>query len=104
LIGCIYVWVGYISIAIILIVKIIISIVSLYQMLRKQQIIVKENFKLVDLNKNIAPFSFFEYIVFNSTLYNKEELNSILLHEEIHCKEKHNRCFISSSVLHSILV
>jgi hypothetical protein len=84
-----FVWVGYIIVAIILIVKIIISIVSLYQMLRKQQIIVKENFKLVDLNKNIAPFSFFEYIVFNSTLYNKEELNSILLHEEIHCKEKH---------------
>ncbi len=84
-----FVWVGYIIVAIILIVKIIISIVSLYQMLRKQQIIVKENFKLVDLNKNIAPFSFFEYIVFNSTLYNKNELNSILLHEEIHCKEKH---------------
>lgn len=84
-----FVWVGYIIVAIILIVKIIISIVSLYQMLRKQQIIVKENFKLVDLNKNIAPFSFFKYIVFNSNLYNKEELNSILLHEEIHCKEKH---------------
>jgi beta-lactamase regulating signal transducer with metallopeptidase domain len=84
-----YVWVVYIAIAMILVVKIIISIVSLYKMLLKQQIVVKENIKFIDLNKNIAPFSFFKYIVFNSNLYNKEELNSILLHEEIHCKEKH---------------
>lgn len=73
----------------ILVAKIIISIISLYKMLLKQQIVVKENIKFIDLNKNIAPFSFFKYIVFNSNLYNKEELNSILLHEEIHCKEKH---------------
>ncbi|WP_374550470.1 M56 family metallopeptidase [Flavobacterium sp.] len=84
-----YVWVVYIAIAMILVVKIIISIISLYKMLLKQQIVVKENIKFIDLNKNIAPFSFFKYIVFNSNLYNKEELNSILLHEEIHCKEKH---------------
>lgn len=84
-----YVWVVYIAIAMILVAKIIISIISLYKMLLKQQIVVKENIKFIDLNKNIAPFSFFKYIVFNSNLYNKEELNSILLHEEIHCKEKH---------------
>lgn len=84
-----YVWIIYTVIAIVLIAKVVISIVSLYKMLKEQQIVVKDNIKLIDLNKNIAPFSFFKYIVFNSNLYNKEELNSILLHEEIHCKEKH---------------
>ena len=72
-----YVWVVYIAIAMILVVKIIISIVSLYKMLLKQQIVVKENIKFIDLNKNIAPFHFlnilFLTLIFttkkNSTAY-----------------------------------
>ena len=41
-------------------------------------------------DRDIAPFSFFNYIVFNSSLYSQEELESILLHEKIHSQEKHS--------------
>ena len=74
----------------VLLLKIVVDFVSLYKIISKQQVIVIDNFKLVNLNKNISPFSFFSYIVYNPNLYTQDELNSILLHEKIHSQEKHS--------------
>jgi beta-lactamase regulating signal transducer with metallopeptidase domain len=84
------VWVSYFIIALFLLLKIAINFMSLFQMLYQKQKVKKEQFTLVDLNHNIAPFSFFNYIVFNSSLYTEEELQSILLHEKVHSREKHS--------------
>ncbi|NNT73077.1 hypothetical protein HKT18_12705 [Flavobacterium sp. IMCC34852] len=84
------IWMGYILIALFLLAKIIVNFISLFQMLYQQQKVKNENFTLVDLNHDIAPFSFFNYIVFNSALYTQEELQSILLHEKVHSQEKHS--------------
>ncbi|MBF6640849.1 hypothetical protein IVB69_05110 [Flavobacterium sp. J49] len=84
------IWMGYILIALFLLTKIIINFISLFQMLYQQQKVKNESFTLVDLNHDIAPFSFFNYIVFNSSLYTQEELQSILLHEKVHSQEKHS--------------
>ncbi|MBP8158368.1 MAG: hypothetical protein KAX93_08325, partial [Flavobacterium sp.] len=78
------IWMGYILIALFLLTRIIINFISLFQMLYQQQKVKNESFTLVDLNHDIAPFSFFNYIVFNSALYTQEELQSILLHEKVH--------------------
>jgi hypothetical protein len=83
-------WISYVFIACILVIRIVFNFTSLYRMLYQQQVIKKEKFKLVNLNENIAPFSFFNYIVYNSDLYSNEELQSILLHEKIHSQEKHS--------------
>jgi len=85
-----FIWVSYFIIALLLLVKIVINFMSLFQMLYQQQKIKNEKFTLVDLNHDIAPFSFFNYIVFNSSLYTEEELQSILLHEKVHSQEKHS--------------
>lgn len=84
------VWIGYLVIALFLLVRIVINFTSLFRMLYNQQKTKKEDFTLVDLNQNIAPFSFFNYIVYNSLLYTPEELQSILLHEKVHSREKHS--------------
>jgi beta-lactamase regulating signal transducer with metallopeptidase domain len=84
------IWVSYILIAALLVIKIIFNFISLYRMLYQQQKIKNEQFILVDLNHEIAPFSFFNYIVYNSNLYSQEELQSILLHEKIHSQEFHS--------------
>ena len=84
------VWVGYLAIALFLLARIVINFTSLFRMLYNQQKTKKEDFTLVDLNQNIAPFSFFNYIVYNSSLYTAEELQSILLHEKVHSREKHS--------------
>jgi len=84
------IWVSYIIIASLLVIKIIFNLISLFQMLYQQQKVKKERFTYVDLNHDIAPFSFFNYIVYNSELYTQEELQSILLHEKIHSQEFHS--------------
>lgn len=47
------------------------------------------DYKLIDISENIAPFSFFNNIVFNSSLYQANELENILHHEKIHCEQNH---------------
>ncbi|GAB3721663.1 M56 family metallopeptidase [Flavobacterium koreense] len=77
-------------VAAILIIKVIIDLFSLAKLLRKQTIQKQEDLSYININQDIAPFSFFNYIVFNSSLYSQEELESILLHEKIHSQEKHS--------------
>ncbi|WP_445452118.1 M56 family metallopeptidase [Flavobacterium sp. 25HG05S-40] len=85
-----FIWISYLIIACTLVVKIVLNLISLYRMLHKQQIVKDKQFKVVNLNDNIAPFSFFNYIVCNADLYSSEELKSIFLHEKIHSREKHS--------------
>ncbi len=49
-----------------------------------------QDYKLIDVNEKVAPFSYFNYIVYNSELFNASELNHILAHERIHCEQKHS--------------
>ncbi|WP_136668063.1 M56 family metallopeptidase [Flavobacterium sp. H122] len=74
----------------ILFFKIIGNIFSLFKLLHKKEIIRRDQFALVDINEDITPFSFFNFIVFNSNYYTNDELQSILLHEKVHSQERHS--------------
>jgi hypothetical protein len=45
--------------------------------------------KFIDLKENIAPFSYFNTIVYNSSLYSEVEMESILEHEKVHSEQYH---------------
>ena len=47
------------------------------------------NFKFIDIQENLAPFSFFNTIVYNSSLYSSSELENILEHEKVHSEQNH---------------
>jgi hypothetical protein len=79
----------YASVGLFLILKLMINLISLYKLLHKKEVIISKPFALVDVNEKINPFSFFKYIVYNSNLYTKAELESILNHEKVHSREKH---------------
>lgn len=81
---------AYTIIALVLLAKILINLFSLFRLLYKKEIIRRGTFALVDIDENISPFSFFNYIVFNSNYYTNEELQSILLHEKVHSQERHS--------------
>ncbi len=74
----------------ILFIKVVIDLISLANLLRNKEITKSGNYSLIDLKEEIAPFSFFNYIVYNSSLYSKNELDNILLHEKIHSQQKHS--------------
>ena len=77
-------------IAIILLFKIIFNLLSLYKILDKNKIIKQKDIQFIDTSESVSPFSFFNYIVINSSLYSESELQSILLHEKIHSAQKHS--------------
>ena len=47
------------------------------------------NHLIVAVERNIQPFSFFGRIFLNPSLYSKDELDEIVSHEHIHCRQGH---------------
>ena len=70
-------------------IKFGIDFYSLNSVLKGRKIEQQADFKFVDVNENIAPFSYFEYIVYNSSMYSEKELESILEHEKVHSDQHH---------------
>ena len=58
--------------------------------LKGKRIQKQEDYNLLDTTENVAPFSYFSKIVYNSTLYSPSELENILEHEKVHCQQKHS--------------
>jgi len=44
---------------------------------------------IIAIDRNIQPFSFFNRIFINPSLYPKEELEEIITHEQVHCRQGH---------------
>ncbi|HEX8268860.1 MAG TPA: M56 family metallopeptidase [Flavobacterium sp.] len=47
------------------------------------------DYRLVDISDNVSPFSFCNYIVYNSALFSETEMANILEHEKVHCRQFH---------------
>jgi len=47
------------------------------------------NSAIIAVDGNIQPFSFFGRIFLNPSLYSKNQLNEIVAHEQIHCRQRH---------------
>ncbi|WP_281324037.1 M56 family metallopeptidase [Flavobacterium sp. IMCC34518] len=62
---------------------------SLNRVLKGKTIQQHADHKFIDLKENVAPFSYFNTIVYNSTLYTQSELESILEHEKVHSEQYH---------------
>jgi uncharacterized protein YukE len=77
-------------IALLLLFKVLFNLISLFKVLDNKQVFKQDKFQFIDVNENLSPFSFFNYIVYNSSLYSESELQSILLHEKIHSAQKHS--------------
>jgi len=71
------------------IVKFAIDFYSLNSIIKGKKIQQQADFKFIDVNENIAPFSYFEYIVYNSSLYTTSELENIIEHEKVHSDQNH---------------
>lgn len=70
-------------------VKFGIDFYSLNSVLKGKKIHQQADFKFIDTNENIAPFSYFDYIVYNSSLYSASELENIIEHEKVHSDQNH---------------
>ena len=77
---------------------------SLRATLNKAVTIKKDkNIRFMETDEPIAPFSFFNYIVYNPTYYDIAELNAILAHEKAHCEQRHSLDILISQILTIVL-
>jgi hypothetical protein len=72
-----------------LIIKFATDFYSLNSVLKGKKIQQQADFKFVDVSENIAPFSYFDYIVYNSSMYTEAELENIIEHEKVHSDQNH---------------
>lgn len=63
---------------------------SLYQLIRQGTWETYKNYRVLKVTEPIAPFSFFNFIVYNPSIHRPAELEMILHHEEIHMQQKHS--------------
>ncbi|MGO4771128.1 M56 family metallopeptidase [Flavobacterium sp. W22_SRS_FK3] len=62
---------------------------NLNQVLKDKKAHRQADHKYIDVQENIAPFSYFNTIVYNSSLYSESEMQSILEHEKVHSDQYH---------------
>lgn len=71
---------------------------GLRKIFRNQTVELHGRFKFVDTDRIQSPFSFFNYIVYNSNHFKKEELENILEHEKVHSSQMHSADMILSQL------
>jgi hypothetical protein len=81
-----------------LIIKFAADFYSLNSVLKGKEVQQEADFKLIDIDENIAPFSYFDYIVYNSSMFTESELESILEHEKVHSDQNHTVDVIISRI------
>ena len=89
----------YITGATLLFLRYCIHFASLYSLIRKHKVERQGKFHHVEIRKNIAPFSFFNYIFYNPQLYSNTELSAIIEHEKTHGSQWHSLDVLLSHAL-----
>ncbi len=80
-------------------VRFLIQLSSLIWFIYDQDKIKQGNHYMLNTNKNIAPFSFFNFIIFNDNRYDQNELVQIITHEKVHVNQLHSIDYILSHLM-----
>ena len=70
--------------------RLCLQLLSVLRQIRKHKVSRLEAYKIVEMKTGASPFSFFHYIFYNPAEYGPEELNAILEHEKVHCRQWHS--------------
>ncbi len=81
---------AYLIIASVLLFLFIRSLISMYSKIRGEEYIIYKGSKLILIEENLTPHSFFNYIFLNKTEFEKGSIEpEILYHELSHIKQRH---------------
>lgn len=83
--------------------RFIIQLMSLARLIRDSSVRNGEGFTYVECSEPVAPFSFFNYIVYNPAQYKPYELAAILDHERVHCSQWHSLDILFSHLVTILL-
>lgn len=89
----------YLLIALLLLTKMGIEISSFYRRIKDKQREKRSDCTIIHNDTVEGPFSFLNYIVVNPQHFSQEELEQIMLHEQVHVKQKHSWDILFSKVM-----
>jgi Zn-dependent protease with chaperone function len=84
--------------AVFLLVRLIVDFKTVFSLFKGQNIIRQGQYKFIDSAAAKSPFSFFNYIIFNSAVLEPGELAGILSHEKVHSSQRHSIDMIAAQV------
>ncbi len=70
--------------------RFLMQLFSLSRLLRNHEVIKMGSVRYVETDQDLAPFSFFNYIVYNPSQFSESELEAIRQHERAHCTQAHS--------------
>lgn len=76
---------------------------KIIRLLKGKEIKREKGFLLIDLEAIQSPFSFFRYIVYNSSLLQPNELKNIIAHEKVHSRQFHSIDMLISQLFCTLL-
>ncbi|RIV69958.1 M56 family metallopeptidase [Flagellimonas aequoris] len=79
----------YVLVCTIMLVRFILQLGSLKKLAANAKTWKERPFLHVETEKKISPFSFFNYIFYNPSLFSPTELNTVLAHEKVHARQYH---------------
>lgn len=79
--------------------KFLLQLISLAFLISKHQLVRNDQYYYIETSKNIAPFSFFNIIIYNKSHFTLEELTQIMRHEKAHAIQWHSVDTILSHLL-----
>ncbi|WP_163407043.1 M56 family metallopeptidase [Flavobacterium ajazii] len=82
----------------IFLIKLVKDFYHLNSVLKSKKIQKQADYKLIDTTEKIAPFSYFKYIVYNSSMYTTSELENIIEHEKVHSDQNHSADVLISQI------
>ncbi|QNJ96803.1 M56 family metallopeptidase [Constantimarinum furrinae] len=92
-------FVCYLTGILVMTVRLIVQLISLLTLLTGNPTAKKGKFTYVYVSERIAPFSFFNYIVFNPDLHQENDLTMILQHEKVHASQWHTIDILAANLM-----
>lgn len=80
-------------------IRLIIQLLSIGSLIYKNKYVKSDGYYFVEIENDISPFSFFNFIVYNPDRFSKTELEQILAHEKIHAMQHHSIDNIMANLL-----
>ena len=84
-------------------IRLLLQLFSVKRIISAGKIVKRAGFVLVEVKRDIAPFSFFNYIFYDPDRHPEEELTTILEHEKVHCRQWHSLDVLFANIVLVIL-
>ena len=83
-------------------VRLVVQLFSLLKLISTNNSVRRGRFTFVQVQDQMAPFSFFNYIVYNPLLHNERDLKMILQHEKVHASQWHSLDILLISIVRTL--